>query len=271
MSTTQTLVLNREDGRIAYEASGSGPVVVCVPGMGDLRSSYRHLAPELVSAGYRVVATDLRGHGDSDTTFAEYGDEATASDILSLLDHLGGPAVVIGNSMGAGAAVIAAAARPDLITGLVLVGPFVRNPPTNPALALLFRMMMAPPWAASVWKAWVRSLYKGRTAPDHADHLFAIDSALRRPGYGAAFSRTARTNHAPAEAALARVTAPSLVVMGELDPDFPSPKAEADWIAQRLSARVVMVAEAGHYPQSQRVDVVAPAVASFLAEVAPRA
>jgi pimeloyl-ACP methyl ester carboxylesterase len=87
--------------------------------------------PRSVDAGYRVACTDLRGHGDSDTTFTSYGDVETAGDIIALIEELDGPAVVVGNSMGAGAAAYAAAERPDLINGLVLVGPFVRNGKTT--------------------------------------------------------------------------------------------------------------------------------------------
>ena len=80
--------------------------------MGDLRSAYRFLAPALSEEGFQVACTDLRGHGDSDTTFKSYGDVETAGDIVTLIEELGGPAVVVGNSMGAGAAAYAAAERP---------------------------------------------------------------------------------------------------------------------------------------------------------------
>ena len=53
--------------------------------------------------------------------------------------------------------------------------------------------------------------------------------------------------------------------MGEQDPDFPDPKAEAQWIAEKLHGEAVVVSEAGHYPQSQRPDVTSPAVLRFLA------
>ena len=55
--------------------------------------------------------------------------------------------------------------------------------------------------------------------------------------------------------------------MGEQDPDFPDPRAEADWIARALRAQVVMVPDAGHYPQSQRPDITTGAVLSFLESV----
>jgi pimeloyl-ACP methyl ester carboxylesterase len=73
-----------------------------------------------------------------------------------------------------------------------------------------------------------------------------------------------RTSHAAAQARLADVTAPVLVVMGERDPDFPDPA----WIAQATGAQVVMVPEAGHYPQSQRPDITTAAVLRFLATAA---
>ena len=266
-----TSYLTRPEGRIGYDVDGTGPLVVLVPGMGDLRGAYRFLAPALREAGYRVASTDLRGHGDSDNTFTTYGDVETAGDILALIEELGGQAVVVGNSMGAGAAALAAALAPERITGLVLVGPFVRNGEISAVQRLLLRLSMARPWAASAWKAYMPKLYAGRRPDDFAQYRDEVAASLRRPGYAKAFSLTTRTDHTPAQARLGDVSAPTLVVMGELDPDFPSPRAEADWIAQTLHGEVVMVPEAGHYPQSQRPDVTTEAVVRFLATVHVRA
>jgi pimeloyl-ACP methyl ester carboxylesterase len=265
--TVTTLYLTRPEGRIGYDIDGDGPLVVLVPGMGDLRSTYRFLAPVLRAAGYRVASTDLRGHGDSDPTFSSYGDAETAADVLALIDELGGTAVVVGNSMAAGAAVLAAAERPDAIAGLVLVGPFVRDGKVGAAGLLLLRIAMAPPWVAVTWKAYLPKLYAGRRPDDFDDYRTRVVASVRRPGYAKAFSLTARTSHDPAEARLADVTAPVLVLMGEKDPDFPDPRAEAEWIAGTLDAEVVMVPDAGHYPQSQQPDRTADAVVRFLANV----
>ena len=267
--------LDRGEGRIAYDSIGDGPIVVCLPGMGDLRSSYRHIAPTIASAGYRVVTVDLRGHGDSDATFAHYDDEAAASDLIALVEYFGGRATLVGNSMAAGASVIAAAARPELVSGLVLLGPFARNPPMNAfvkaVMGALFGALMAPPWAAAVWKGYFPSLNAGRKPTDFAEYLASVADAMKRPGHAAAFSKTTRTNHDPAEVAVASVTAPVLVLMGERDPDFKDPAAEAAWIGEQLDAEIVMVPDAGHYPQSQRPDIVLPAVISFLNRTADRA
>ena len=266
----QTLMLDREGGRIAYDVQGSGPLVICAPGMGDIRQTFRYLVPALIDAGYRVATFDIRGHGESDTGFRTFDDHAEASDIIALAEHLGSPAVVVGNSMGSAAGVIAAAQRPDLVTALVLVGPFVREPKVNVAMKVLMRVATAAPWAAPVWKSYLPSLYAGRKPTDQAEFAAQANAAMRRKGYASAFSKTTHTSHDPAEAVLASVKAPVLVVMGKLDPDFPKPAVEASWIAERLDADVLMVPEAGHYPQSQRPDLVNPAVVAFLSAHFPK-
>jgi pimeloyl-ACP methyl ester carboxylesterase len=267
LSMQTTAYLSRPEGRIAYDVAGDGPLVVLVPGMGDLRSAYRFLAPALVAAGYRVASADLRGHGDSDTTFASYGDVDTAGDVSALIEELDGPAVIVGNSMGAGAAVLVAAEHSDLVSGLVLVGPWVRNGAIGALQRALFRVMMARPWAATAWKLYLPKLYAGRRPDDFAEYRDRLVANLRRPGYAKAFSLTTSTDHAPAEARLGDVTQPTMIMMGELDPDWSAPALEAAWIGETLHGEVVMVPEAGHYPQSQQPEQTADAVVRFLASV----
>ncbi len=270
-ATPPTRFLNRPDGRVAYDVQGEGPLLVLVPGMGDLRAGYRFLAPALVRAGYKVATTDLRGHGESDASFSTYGDPATAGDISALIVELGGPAVIVGNSLAAGAAVIVAAEHPEQVSGLVLVGPFVRNPPASALMLAIFRAMMAPLWVAAMWKSYLPTLYAGKKPADFEAYRTSVIASLKRPGYGKAFSQTTRqTTHAPAEARLGDVKAPVLVIMGERDADWKDPAAEAKWIGEALRGEVVMVPEAGHYPQSQQPELTSDAVIAFLTKVAPR-
>ena len=265
-ATTQ--FLDRPGGRIAYDVSGEGPLVVAVPGMGDLRSAYRAVAPALVDAGYRVATMDLRGHGESDTTFDAYDSAAAGSDIVALIEGLGGPAVVIGNSMTAGSAVIAAADKPDLIAGLVLTGPFVREAQAGRLAELGFRLALLRPWGPRSWNSWYGRLYTGRRPDDLDEHRARIRENLAQPGRWDAFIQTTRTSHAPAEVRLGDVTTPTLVVMGASDPDFGDPAAEASFIGERLSGRVLMVPNAGHYPHAEYPEVVTPEIVRFLADEA---
>ncbi|MBA2637495.1 MAG: alpha/beta hydrolase [Solirubrobacterales bacterium] len=120
-------------GRLAYDDTGDGPLVIAAPGLGDLRRQFRFLGNDLMAAGLRVVTVDLRGHGGSSTGFHDVTKSAVADDLLALVRHLdAGPAVLAGSSYAGGAAVVAAARAPDLVAGLVLLGAFVRDLPLDP-------------------------------------------------------------------------------------------------------------------------------------------
>jgi pimeloyl-ACP methyl ester carboxylesterase len=273
----ETRHLARPGGRVAYDVEGpeGAPLVICLPGMGDRRQVYRFTVPALVAAGYRVATMDLRGHGDSDATFeastdgvAPYGDVAAAGDALALVEHLGGRAVLFGNSMCAGASVIAAAARPDLVAGLVLAGPFVRNPPANAVLKTAMRVALMRPWGVGTWLMYYSKAYPSRRPADFVAYTRATKESLKRPAHWRAFVATTRqASHDPAERRLADVAVPSLVVMGGKDPDFKDPAAEAAFVAGALHAQLLMVDGAGHYPMAELPDVVNPGVLAFLAGV----
>jgi pimeloyl-ACP methyl ester carboxylesterase len=284
-----TSYLDRGDGRrIAYEVHGErgvslrapqrdrggsseGPLVVCVPGMGDLRSVYRFLIPALTAEGYRVAAMDLRGHGDSDDGFDSYDDVAAGRDALALIDHLGGPALLIGNSMSGGSAVWAAAEAPASVAGLVLMAPFARQPSVGRLQALMFRLAVLKPWGPGVWASYYRRLYPGRPPADLAGHVARIRESLGRGDHWRSFQRTTRTSHAPAEARLGEVRAPTLVVIGDRDPDWPDPVAEARFVAETLRGELLVVPGGGHYPMAEYPELVNPAVVAFAAKACPRA
>jgi predicted alpha/beta-fold hydrolase len=105
-------------GRL-HDARGlTGPAVVCVHGLGGSHANWHDLGP-LLAKHRRVIAVDLAGHGRTPRA----GRSASVSANVGLLarfleDVVEGPAVVVGNSMGAGIAVLLAAARPAAVRGL---------------------------------------------------------------------------------------------------------------------------------------------------------
>ena len=160
---------------------------------------------------------------------------------------------------------IVAAQTPDLVDGRVLIGAFVRRPASSTAFSrLVLHLLMARPWAAAAWKAYVPKLYAGNRPEDFTDYLGAVIASIKGPGYTRAFSLTTRTDHTQPGTSLAAITLPTLVVMGEKDPDFPDPKEEADWISRALGGTTVMIEDAGHYPQSQQRGRTSAAIIRFL-------
>lgn len=266
-----TEYLERPGGTVGYDDSGgTGRLVVAAPGMGDLRSVYRFLGPMLVAAGYRFVAMDLRGAGDSTVDWDDYSDAAIGDDMVALVRRLdSGPAVLIGNSLTAASAVIAADEQPDLVDGLVLIGPFVRDVPVPAWQRTAFKAMLTPPWGRRAWVAYYRKqMYPLAAPPDHADQVDRLGRSLAEPGRFGAFRSLAFNSHAEAESRLEELSVPALVVMGTADPDFPDPRAEAQYLADRLDATLVLVDGAGHYPHAEAPAEVAAPLVEFLESVA---
>jgi len=264
--TTQFLKL--PEGQIAYDDSGGdGPLVICVPGLGDVRGQYRFLAPKLVAAGFRVVTMDLPGHGQSSVDWPAYSPALVGADIVAMVRHLGASkAFILGNSMAGGSAVWAAAEIPDNIAGIVLIDPFTRVISASAFLLAFLKVAMLRPWGPSFWSIYYGSLYKTAPPADLDSYRAALVSNLKEPGRIEATKALIFASQAPCEARIPDFHAPVLVVMGSRDSDFSDPAAEADWVATHLHGKKLMVDGAGHYPHVEYPDVVAEAVIDFMKE-----
>ncbi|MGD9696056.1 MAG: alpha/beta fold hydrolase [Thermoleophilia bacterium] len=262
-----TMILDRPAGWLSYDVTGTGRLVLCSPGFGDLRSTFRELADRLAGAGLRAATTDLRGHGETSVGWPRYTGADVAEDMLAVAAHLSDePVVLVGNSFSADAAILAAARHPERVAALVVTGPFVRDPQPNLVKRILSWLASRPGIGRVLWRfAWPS--FFGPHRPDtFAARRAELMANLAEPGRFDAVRGMMASTHAPADIALPDVTCPVLVVMGEVDPDFPDPAAEARYIAERAGGEttVLMVPEAGHYPHYERVDVVAPAVIDFV-------
>jgi pimeloyl-ACP methyl ester carboxylesterase len=71
--------------------AGEGPAVLLLHGFPDRATLWQHQIEGLAAAGYRVIAPDLRGFGDSDrpAEVGAYGVRTVLGDLVGLLDHLG--------------------------------------------------------------------------------------------------------------------------------------------------------------------------------------
>jgi pimeloyl-ACP methyl ester carboxylesterase len=261
-----TQFLEHQDGRIAYDDAGSGPLVISAPSLGDLRGEYRFLLPRLVENGYRAASLDLRGHGETGVRWDDYSVAGVGSDILALARHLdAGPAVIIGTSLSAGAAVWAAAEAPELVAGLVLIGPAVRGEVTGPN-HLLYSALFARPWGPAVWLKYFSTLFPARKPEDYEQYAARLKANLSEPGRLEAMRKMIFASKAASEARLGSVSAPALVIMGSKDPDFKDPAAEAKLLGDRLNGTVKLIEDAGHYPHVEMPETALPLILSFLAE-----
>jgi pimeloyl-ACP methyl ester carboxylesterase len=270
--------LNIAGNTIAYDVTGEGPLVVLAHGMGDSRHSYRFLAPALVTAGYRVANMDIRGCGDSSTDWDGYSRTDIAGDMVALVRHLGGPAVIMGQSISGGAATIAAATAPELISGVIELAPFTRAQAIS--LGDLVRVkryragftqlgMTMAFGSLSSWKKYLDLAYPAKPA-DWTGELARIETTMSKPGRMKILQAMCKTNPGDAGAQLPNVTCPVLIIQGSLDPDWADPRAEGEKIIADLPAglgQLAMIEGAGHYPHAQTPDQVLSLSLPFLTRV----
>ncbi len=268
--------------RIAYDVTGEGPLVVLAHGLGDSRHSYRFLVPALAAAGYRVAAVDIRGCGDSSLGWDGYSRTDIAADLVALVRELGGPAVIVGQSISGGAATIAAATAPESISGVIELAPFTRavSYPLGRLLrvkryrrgtTLMLRTLLLG--SLSSWKGYLRLAYPSKPV-DWDTELARIDSKLREPGRMAVLQAMCKSDPGDAAAQLPNVRCPVLVVEGDADPDWADPRAEGEAIINDLPdglGELVVLDGVGHYAHAQAPDELLAMALPFLARVLPSA
>jgi pimeloyl-ACP methyl ester carboxylesterase len=256
------------EGTLAYtDYGGSGELVLMFPGLGALRSEYRFLTPELSEAGYRAVSVDLRGHGESSVPWDAYDVPSVGGDLLAMVEHLGaGAAHLIGTSFAGAAVVWAAAERPDRARSLVLVNPLARAAKINPVMNALFWLMMHNPLRVRTWAMYYRTLYPTRKPEDFEGYMAHLRENMAKRGRMDAAAALAFSSRQPSDDRLTRVNAPTLVIMGGKDPDFPDPAEEGRYLADQTGGRLELIDEAGHYPQTEMPEKTVPIVVDFLSQ-----
>ncbi|MGC4868440.1 alpha/beta fold hydrolase [Micromonospora sp. DT53] len=261
---------------IAYEVTGQGPLVVLAHGMGDSRHSYRFVAPALVAAGYRVANVDIRGCGDSSLGWDGYSRTDIAGDLVAVVRHLGGPAVIIGQSISGGAATIAAATAPELITGVIELAPFTRTQSFDLGGLLRVKRFRAGylqlaqvlvRGSLANWRKYLDVAVPTKPADWHSE-LARIEAKMSEPGRMKVLQAMAKTSPGDAGRQLPNVTRPVLVIQGSADPDWADPRAEGERIIADLPrglGELAVIEGAGHYPHVQTPDEVVALALPFLA------
>ena len=272
-----TEFLSTGGGTLAYDVTGEGPLVVLAHGMGVSRASYRFVVPQLVAAGYRVANVDLRGCGESSTDWPAFSRTAIAGDLIALIRHLGGPAVLVGQSISGGAATIAAATAPDMVTGVVELAPFTRNQSVKLGdlrvkryragmTRLLLTGMLG---SVKLWLSYLDVAFPGRKPADWSEQVERIRRTMSEPARMKAMQKMGTSSPADAAEHLGGVRCPALIIEGTLDPDWADPRKEGEAIVAAMpNATLEMIEGAGHYPHTQYPEETAVLIVAFLSRTA---
>ncbi len=229
---------------VDHGGPGCGEVrtLLCVHGLGGSHANWHDLGP-LLARHHRVLAVDLAGHGRTPRA----GRSASVPANRKLLDRfldavVDGPAVLVGNSMGAGIAMLQAGARPETVAGLVLIGPTLprmRTDVPTRAVARQIALCAVPPLGQRILARRRSALgaerFIAQTMRVTCADQTRVSLGMRRlavellasgaagPDSEAAFLEAARSvallvaRAATYRARIAALTAPALVLQGALD------------------------------------------------------
>lgn len=103
-----------------FDLGGSGQPAILLHGLYGAHHEWTTTAAWL-SKSHHVFAIDQRGHGESSKGLDDLSLDALAADVLAVIDRVGAPVLLLGQSMGALVALIVAGRWPELVSRLILV------------------------------------------------------------------------------------------------------------------------------------------------------
>ena len=277
---------------VDFGGAAEAPRVVLVHGLGGSHLNWCLLAPLLVPHA-RVLALDLVGFG---LTYPE-GRSATVQANAALVARFvrevaGGPAVLVGNSMGGMVSILATAAQPGAVTGLTLIAPalpWVRRTRPDPLVVSTF-MLYVVPGIGERYLAQQRATLPARELVRRVLDLACADPSVvpqdlvaasvalmeqRRavPGLDAALLSAARSmlwvsaRHSRYWAAMAAIRAPVLLLNGAKD-RLVSVRSAREAAAHNPGWRFHVFPDIGHVPQLEVPDAVAGLLQDWLVTAA---
>lgn len=250
---------------IGYDDEGTGDdVLVLVHGHPFDRSMWRPQAEHFTAAGWRVIAADLRGYGETTVVPGITTLDVFANDIAGLLDHLGVEKFVLaGLSMGGQIVMECARTFPERLRGLVLADTFAQaetpqgRKNRNDMADRLLREGMSGYATEVLWKMVAPH---NTAAGDHVAKMMH-----NAPPEGAAAALRGRAERPDYTATLEAITVPTLVVVGS-DDEY-TPVEDAKYMHERVPGSTLVVVDgAAHMPNLERPEVFNKAVAELLAQ-----
>jgi len=281
-------------GYINAISAGEGPLVLLVHGFPEGAWAWRHQLPALAAAGYRAVAIDVRGYGDSFVPDAveAYRMLCHVADNVAVVRALGAEtAAIIGDDWGAAIAAASAQVRPDVFTAVGMLGvPYTPRADAPPAFPPDFYVShFQTPGVAEAEierdvRGWLRRFYAALTVgapgwfgapprladaplPGWVDDFDAIVAGFERNGVSGPLNRYRHfTRDWEDLAAFDAPRAPTIFIAGEHDSTRlwlgEAIEHQTRWLPAHTGTHIIP--GCGHWVQQERPEEVNALLVDFL-------
>jgi 3-oxoadipate enol-lactonase len=250
---------------IGYDDEGTGDVLVLVHGHPFDRSMWRPQVERFTAEGWRVIAADLRGYGESTVVPGTTPLPVFASDIAALLTHLGVDEFVLGGlSMGGQIVMECARLFPQRIRGLILADTFAQ-PETGDGRRK--RHEMADRLLREGMSGYATEVLWKMVAPHNVAAGEHVAKMMHNaPPEGAAAALRGRADRPDYTDLLGTITVPTLVVVGS-DDEY-TPVEDAKYMHERVPGSTLVVVDgAAHMPNLERPEEFNKAVTELLVSI----
>ncbi len=239
--------VEHEGARIQYTTYGSGAPVILLHGGNGHSGNWGYQVPAVVSAGYRAVLINSRGHGTSTRDTRPYTYELLASDVLAVMDTLRlEKATIVGWSDGAATGLVLAKKTPARVTGVFF---FVCN--MDPSGTKKFEMT---PTLGRCFARHRKDYIELSTTPDQFD-AFVEGVGLMQ-----------RTDHTFSSADLGVIRVPVSIVHSEYD-EFIK-REHSEYLARTIpGAEFILLPGVSHFAPCQRPEQFNRVMVTFLRKV----
>lgn len=248
--------LNRNGVNLYYEVVGEGPAILLTHGFGASSSMWRGQM-DAFRDRYRIIAWDMRGHGNTDSPEDpdEYSEPATLADIAAILDACGVESAIVGGlSLGGYMSLAFNLAHPERTNALMLfdTGPGYNNPKGREG------------WNQfAIRRAEAFETQGLASLGDSAE----VKAARHRSADGLAKAARGMLTQRDASViqSLASIDKPTLVVTGADDKNF---LAAHGYMSENIpGAMSFMIDDAGHAANIDQPEAFNAAVEAFLASL----
>lgn len=236
-------------GRIALEIDGNGPPIVFIHGLGATSSAFQPLIDAL--GGFRSIRPDLPGAGRSPRPHAAISVDGLAADIRDVLSCVaGGPAHLIGHSMGSLIALHVATSAPEAVASLTLFAPIGEpNEAMRERLRERADLVRREGMLAVADAIATAALSSATKSENPIVAAYVRESHLRQDAEG--FARSCEALAAAQGPDLRHLRCPVLLVTGE--DDAVAPPSAAQGLADRMrGAKLKVLARCGHWTPLER-------------------
>lgn len=253
---------------IAYTDEGSGTPLVLIHGY---PLSRRMWDPQVqgLSANARVIAIDLRGHGESQAPFWLTTVDTYADDVRGLLDHLGiDRAVICGFSMGGYVAFAFLRRYPERVRALILADTRPQpDAPEGKAARFQSALTAQNQGAGAIAEAMIGRLLSQKSMDEKADLVERVKGIMQgAPVQGIAGDLMAMAERPDSVPMLPSISLPTLVIVGEVD--GLTPLADSQLMAERIpGAKLEVIPGAAHLSNMEEPEHFNRAVRELLGRV----